>query len=54
MLPCFATCLKVFAQYVNCTAANPGADAGMYDASEQYKLKSQQIFICDKIAYVGA
>ena len=23
----------VFAQYVNCAAANPGADAGMYDAS---------------------
>ena len=28
------------AQYVNCAAANPGADAGMYDASEQYKLST--------------
>ena len=31
---------KVLAQYVNCAAANPGADAGMYDASEQYKLST--------------
>ena len=30
------------AQYVNCAAANPGADAGMYDASEQYKLSTWQ------------
>ena len=30
----------LFAQYVNCAAANPGADAGMYDASEQYKLST--------------
>ena len=29
------------AQYVNCAAANPGADAGMYDASEQYKLSTR-------------
>ena len=29
---------RVFAQYVNCAAANPGADAGMYDASDQYTL----------------
>ena len=29
------------AQYVNCAAANPGADAGMYDASEQYKLSTE-------------
>ena len=28
------------AQYVNCAAANPGADAGMYDALEQYKLST--------------
>ena len=28
------------AQYVNCAAANPGADAGMYDASDQYKLST--------------
>ena len=34
------------AQYVNCAAANPGADAGMYDASEQYKL-STVFFLCD-------
>ena len=32
----------VFAQYVNCAAANSGADAGMYDASEQYKLSTWQ------------
>ena len=32
----------VAAQYVNCAAANPGADAGMYDASEQYKLSTWQ------------
>ena len=25
---------------MNCAAANPGADAGMYDASEQYKLST--------------
>ena len=31
---------KITAQYVNCAAANPGADAGMYDASEQYKLST--------------
>ena len=30
----------IIAQYVNCAAANPGADAGMYDASEQYKLST--------------
>ena len=30
----------VIAQYVNCAAANPGADAGMYDASDQYKLST--------------
>ena len=30
------------AQYVNCAAANSGADAGMYDASsEQYKLSTE-------------
>ena len=33
------------AQYVNCAAANPGADAGMYDASEQYKLSTISINI---------
>ena len=33
------------AQYVNCAAANPGADAGMYDASEQYKLSTISILI---------
>ena len=40
-----SNCLKRFsilAQYVNCAAANPGADAGMYDASEQYKLSTWQ------------
>ena len=26
---------------MNCAAANPGADAGMYDASEQYKLSTR-------------
>ena len=25
---------------MNCADANPGADAGMYDASEQYKLST--------------
>ena len=35
----------VTAQYVNCAAANPGADAGMYDASEQYKLSTNTITI---------
>ena len=30
----------VIAQYVNCAAANPGADTGMYDASDQYKLST--------------
>ena len=33
------------AQYVNCAAANPGADAGMYDASEQYKLSTMLVYI---------
>ena len=33
---------NISAQYVNCAAANPGADAGMYDASEQYKLSTWQ------------
>ena len=29
------------AQYVNCAAANSGADAGMYDASSEiYKLST--------------
>ena len=32
------------AQYVNCAAANSGADAGMYDASSEiYKLSTQSI-----------
>ena len=34
--------MLISAQYVNCAAANPGADAGMYDASEQYKLSTWQ------------
>ena len=33
------------AQYVNCAAANPGADAGMYDASEQYKLSTVSLTV---------
>ena len=33
------------AQYVNCAAANPGADAGMYDASEQYKLSTRTLLL---------
>ena len=33
---------EIPAQYVNCAAANSGADAGMYDASEQYKLSTWQ------------
>ena len=33
----------ILAQYVNCAAANPGADAGMYDASEQYKLSTRML-----------
>ena len=37
------------AQYVNCAAANPGADAGMYDASEQYKLST--LLIAKKIEF---
>ena len=33
----------VIAQYVNCAAANSGADAGMYDASSEiYKLSTWQ------------
>ena len=36
------------AQYVNCAAANPGADAGMYDASsEQYKLSTKTYIFID-------
>ena len=32
------------AQYVNCAAANSGADAGMYDASSEiYKLSTELI-----------
>ena len=32
------------AQYVNCAAANSGADAGMYDASSEiYKLSTIMI-----------
>ena len=32
------------AQYVNCAAANSGADAGMYDASSEiYKLSTETI-----------
>ena len=37
------------AQYVNCAAANPGADAGMYDASEQYKLSTVVIFSANPV-----
>ena len=33
------------AQYVNCAAANSGADAGMYDASSEiYKLSTSPFF----------
>ena len=38
------------AQYVNCAAANPGADAGMYDASEQYKLSTLLFRISHKFS----
>ena len=32
------------AQYVNCAAANSGADAGMYDASSEiYKLSTETV-----------
>ena len=43
------------AQYVNCAAANPGADAGMYDASEQYKLSTIPIsmaFLDNDYSYI--
>ena len=38
----FAKQIIITAQYMNCAAANSGADAGMYDASSEiYKLSTK-------------